>query len=42
MTSWPILTQRHLPLGGTVMTHTARPACLSESGHNQAQHWWRR
>ncbi|MGK5681676.1 hypothetical protein [Actinoplanes sp. URMC 104] len=42
MTSWRILTQRHLPLGETVMTCPGRPAYLSESGHNPARDRWRR
>ncbi|WP_284043938.1 hypothetical protein [Actinoplanes sp. M2I2] len=41
MTSWRNLTQRHLPLGETVMP-TGRPTYLSEPGHNQAWERWRR
>ena len=39
MTSWHILTQRHLPLGEAVMACSRRPAYLSESGRNRDR--WR-
>jgi hypothetical protein len=42
MTSWRNLTQRHLPLGETVMACTGRSAYVSEPGHKQARDRWRR
>jgi hypothetical protein len=42
MTTWRVLTQRHLSLAEIVMTFTGRPAYLSESGHNPARDRWRR
>ena len=42
MTSWRVLTQRHLPLGETVMACAGQPAYPSEPGHKQARDRWRR
>jgi len=42
MMSWRVLTQRHAPLGETVMARTERPVYLSKPGHNQARDRWRR
>jgi hypothetical protein len=42
MMSWRILTQRHLPLGETVMACAGHTAYLSEPGHKQSRDRWRR